>query len=49
MGFIEVGGARIELNEEGYLVHFLEWSQDVAAMLARTAEGLDQLTAEHWP
>jgi TusE/DsrC/DsvC family sulfur relay protein len=48
MSFVEVGGVKLELNEEGYLVHFQEWSQDVAAILAKTAEGLDQLTAEHW-
>jgi tRNA 2-thiouridine synthesizing protein E len=48
MSFIEIGGTKLELNEEGYLVDPQKWSQDVAAILAKAEEGLDQLTSEHW-
>ncbi|MCX6836163.1 MAG: TusE/DsrC/DsvC family sulfur relay protein [candidate division Zixibacteria bacterium] len=48
MSFLEVGGTKLELNEEGYLVDPRKWSQDVAAILAKAEEGLDELTTEHW-
>lgn len=48
MSFIEISGVRLELNEEGYLANPQQWSQDVAAVLGRTEEGLEQLTDEHW-
>jgi TusE/DsrC/DsvC family sulfur relay protein len=48
MSFIEIGGAKLELNEEGYLVDPQKWSRDVALFLGKAEEGLDQLTDEHW-
>jgi len=41
-------GIEIELNEEGFLLHPEIWDQEVAAALAREAEGLDTLNEKHW-
>jgi tRNA 2-thiouridine synthesizing protein E len=43
---IEIAGARIELDEEGYLVDHDDWDEAVAAELARR-ENID-LTDAHW-
>lgn len=48
MASIEVNGKKLELNEEGFLVDPAAWDQEVAAVLAKAEEGLDQLTDEHW-
>ena len=43
MSHIRVGGKRIELNPEGFLVHFEDWNEEVAETLAK----LDNLTLDH--
>ena len=48
MGYIEVTGKRLELNEEGFLKMPEEWDDAVAAGLAKAEEGIDNLTDEHW-
>ncbi|MFC2165581.1 TusE/DsrC/DsvC family sulfur relay protein [Acidobacteriota bacterium] len=45
---IEVGGKSIELNEDGFMDHPDEWDKDIALALAKSEEGLDELTEEHW-
>jgi dissimilatory sulfite reductase related protein len=45
---IEFDGKKLELNEEGFLVHPEQWTEQLAVHLARTAEGIDQLSPEHW-
>ncbi len=48
MGTIEAGGRCVRLNEEGFLVNPGEWDREVALALARSQEGLEALTDEHW-
>jgi tRNA 2-thiouridine synthesizing protein E len=48
MARIELNGTSIELNDEGFLNDPTQWNKDVAAFLAKTEEGLDSLTDEHW-
>ncbi|HUU37115.1 MAG TPA: TusE/DsrC/DsvC family sulfur relay protein [Candidatus Desulfaltia sp.] len=48
MSHIEVDGKAYEVNEEGFLVHPEEWTEAVAAALARAEEGIEQLSKEHW-
>jgi TusE/DsrC/DsvC family sulfur relay protein len=48
VGFIEVDGKRLELNEEGFLVTPEAWNDIVAAGLAKAEEGIEALTSEHW-
>src|SRR4030042_6795382 len=48
MSKIEVSGKAYELNEEGFLAHPEEWTEEVAAALAKAEEGIERLTAEHW-
>jgi tRNA 2-thiouridine synthesizing protein E len=48
MPTLDFDGKSIEVNEEGFLVHPEEWSDEIAAFLARHEENLDRLTEEHW-
>ena len=48
MGFIEVNGKKLEINEEGFLVDPQIWDKEVAQILASAQEGLENLTEEHW-
>lgn len=48
MARIELNGVSIDLNDEGFLNDPTQWNQDVAAFLAKSEEGLDALTDEHW-
>jgi dissimilatory sulfite reductase related protein len=48
MPHLECEGRKLELNEEGFLLHPEEWSEEVARVLARDQEGLEALTEEHW-
>jgi TusE/DsrC/DsvC family sulfur relay protein len=41
-------GRRVEVNEEGFLVHPEEWSEEMAALIAKREEGLDTLNDQHW-
>lgn len=43
----EVNGATIEADANGYLVDLNSWNQDVAMAIA-AAEGITDLTKEHW-
>ena len=42
-----IAGRTVELNEEGFLLHPDEWTEDMAADLAHR-EGIDELTDRHW-
>jgi TusE/DsrC/DsvC family sulfur relay protein len=48
MSQIVVNGKAYELNEEGFLAHPEEWTEEVAAVLAKAEEGIESLTGEHW-
>ncbi len=48
MATIENKDDKIEVNEEGFLVHPEEWDRRVAEILARDQEGIESLTQEHW-
>lgn len=48
MPTIEFSGHQLEVNEEGFLVRPEEWTEELAAHLARKEENLDEVTDEHW-
>jgi len=45
---IEVRGKSVELNEDGFMDHPEEWDKDIALALAKSEEGLETLTEDHW-
>jgi TusE/DsrC/DsvC family sulfur relay protein len=47
MSHLTVGGKDIELNEDGFLAHPEDWSEDVARAFG-VLDNIMELTAEHW-
>lgn len=48
MSHLDASGKKLTLNEEGFLTDPHQWDKQVAEILAKTAEGIDNLTPEHW-
>lgn len=48
MPLLVAEGREIELNEEGFLAHPELWDAELAAVLARTQEGIAVLDEKHW-
>jgi TusE/DsrC/DsvC family sulfur relay protein len=48
MPFIESNGTKLEVNEEGFLVNPEIWNKEIAEILAKEEEDLENLTSEHW-
>jgi tRNA 2-thiouridine synthesizing protein E len=48
MPIVENGSRKLEVNEEGFMVHPEEWDREAAELLARAEENLDSLGPEHW-
>lgn len=48
MTYIEVDGKQLELNDEGFLNDPQQWDKNVAKVLAKAEEGLEDLSEEHW-
>lgn len=40
-------GVPVEVNDEGFFVDPNQWTKDIAIELAK-ADGIDELTAQHW-
>lgn len=47
MPLLQVGDARIEIDEHGFVQDLAVWNDEVAAALA-AGEGVERLTPEHW-
>ncbi len=43
----EIAGKKVEVDEEGYLIHQSDWNEDLARELAKE-EGIPELTEKHW-
>ena len=48
MPVLEDKDKKIEVNEEGFLSHPEEWSEEIAALIAKMEEGIENLTEDHW-
>lgn len=42
-----LGGKKVEVDAEGFLVNPADWTEDVAKDIAKE-EGIDELTEGHW-
>jgi len=40
-------GVSVELNDEGFFLDPTKWTREIAVELAK-ADGIDELTAQHW-
>jgi len=46
--FIEGKGKRLEVNEEGFLANPEVWDKEIAEIIAKEEEEIDELTDDHW-
>lgn len=46
MPVIEIAGQQVNVNDEGFLTKYDEWSEEIAKVLAQQIEV--ELTEEHW-
>jgi tRNA 2-thiouridine synthesizing protein E len=47
MGYIEVNGAQIEVDEDGFIVEPDLWNEDIVKAFAKL-EYVEELTENHW-
>ena len=48
MASIVLAGKELELDEDGFIQSSELWDEAVATALAKSEEGIDDLTEEHW-
>ena len=48
MPVIESKKKQVEVNEEGFLSNPEEWDKEIAEVLAKVEEGIENLTDDHW-
>jgi len=48
MPYIEYKGTQLEVDEDGFIADPSLWNEDLAKFLAETAEGIKELTPDHW-
>ena len=48
MPFINYNETEIEVDADGYITDPSLWDEDLAAFLAEEAEGIEELTEDHW-
>lgn len=48
MPFIEFKGQQIEIDEDGFIQDPSIWNEELAAFLAKSQEGIEELTEDHW-
>jgi TusE/DsrC/DsvC family sulfur relay protein len=47
MSSVNINGIEIELDEDGFIVEYEQWSKDLAEYFA-LQEGIEELTEDHW-
>lgn len=45
---VEFKGKKLIFDEDGFLQNPEAWDEEVAAYIAKTAEGIEVMTEEHW-
>jgi TusE/DsrC/DsvC family sulfur relay protein len=43
----QIGNATIDVDGEGFLTNFAQWTREIAAVIAKE-EGIPELTPAHW-
>ncbi len=47
MPFVNINGVEIELDEDGFIVDYEQWNEDLAKYFA-LQENIEELTEDHW-
>lgn len=47
MGYVEVSGKQIEVDEDGFIVEPSLWNEDIVKVFAKL-EDVEELTENHW-
>jgi tRNA 2-thiouridine synthesizing protein E len=48
MPYVDYNGSQIEVDEDGFITDPSLWDDDLACFLAEHAEGITELTPDHW-
>ena len=48
MPFIDYNGTQLEVDEDGFIQDPSLWDKEMAVFLAEHAEGITELTDDHW-
>lgn len=48
MPYVDYKDIQLEVDEEGYIADSSLWDADLACFIAKQAEGLSELTEDHW-
>ena len=47
MSTVTYAGVTVDVNDEGFFEHPEQWTREIAVEMAK-AEGIDELTPQHW-
>ena len=48
MPYLNYNGTQLEVDEDGFIADPEVWNEDIARFMAADAEGITELTDEHW-
>ncbi len=48
MPYVDYDGTPLEVDEDGFIANPTLWDESLACFLARTEEGIAELTPDHW-
>lgn len=48
MPYIDYNGSQLEVDEDGFIADPSIWNEDLARFMAKDAEGIEEMTPDHW-